>query len=66
MKILLTSSFYSEFELYEGITDIKAFIEAVKNQDTSKYNIIGCQDDILTADAIQQADKVIYIDDILD
>jgi len=66
MKVLLASSFYTDYTLYKGITDVNAFIEAVKNQDTSNYDIIGFQDNISTEDAIIQADKIIFLDDILD
>lgn len=66
MIVLLASSFYTDYTLYKGITDINAFIEAVKNQDTSNYDIIGFQDNLPTENAILQADKIVFIDDILE
>lgn len=67
MKILIATSFYSEFELYE--TDdrddlIKAFTEAENGNplelDETKHTLLGSHDDISTGDARAAADEIIY------
>lgn len=72
MTVMISSDFLSEYELYKT-DDITGLLENVKNAyingatiDTAKYNCIGSHDDILTADAIQIAQRIIYIVDIIE
>ena len=71
MKILIATDFYAEYELYE--TDkpegLKNYISLMLlgsdiELDENKYKLIGNQDTIETQEAIEQADKIIYISDI--
>lgn len=65
--ILVTTDFYSEFELYETTDpdDLKEYLTALYNGesveiDETKHELIGSQDDIDTQDAINAADETIY------
>ena len=65
MIVMITSDFYSEYELYrtEDPEDIK---KDITNIDTSKHELIGSHDDIWTDEALKMADEVIYIEDYME
>lgn len=65
--ILVTTDFYSEFELYETTDpdDLKEYLTKLYSGedvelDEAKHELIGSQDDIDTQDAINAADETIY------
>lgn len=72
MKVLITSDFYSEYELYEteNINGLKNYAALMVlntpdlELDENKYKLIGNQDTMTTEEAIKQADEIIYIDEI--
>lgn len=67
MKILIATSFYSEYELYDT-NDPDGLVKDIRNMakgkevDTSRHKLLGYQDTIDTQEAIAQADKVVFID----
>ena len=70
MIVMITSDYYNEYELYktEDLSDIenslKTYFETgVYEMDPGKHELIGSQDTIDTDDAIETADKILYIDD---
>jgi hypothetical protein len=67
---MITSDYYSEYELYktEDLNDIENslktyFDTGVYEMDPSKHELIGSQDTVDADDAIETADKILYIDD---
>lgn len=71
MIVMITSDFYSEYELYrtddfEGLKDLyKEYLEQGEIEiDINKYKLLCCQDDITTEAALKIADQVLYIGDI--
>ena len=70
MKILITSDFYYEYELYET-DDADGLKELVKRMingeditpDPAKYKFLGFHDDITTEEAIAAADEIIFTSD---
>ena len=70
-KILVTADFYSEFVLYEttDADDLKNWVRDMVNErfrplDESKHQLIGSSDDLLSEDAINAADEVVYMGDL--
>ena len=68
-KILVASSFYADYALYET-SDREALIESFRNPeiqfDTEKHRTIGsseCDPYISIEEAQQQADETIFMDD---
>ena len=71
MKVLITSSFYSEYELYEtnNVNGLKNYAALMVQNidvdlDENQYKLLGYQDTLETQEAIEQADEIIYIDEI--
>ena len=71
MKVLITSSFYSEYELYEtnNVNGLKNYAALMVQNidvdlDENQYKLLGYQDTLETREAIEQADEIIYIDEI--
>lgn len=65
--ILVTTDFYSEFELYETTDpdDLKEYLTALYNGesvelDETKHTLLGSHDDISADDARAAADEIIY------
>ena len=73
MKILFTSDFYNEYELYET-ADRDALIEYIKalcngenvELDETTHTLLGTHDDISTSEARAEADEIIYIYDLIE
>lgn len=71
MKILIASDFYYEYELYKTsnrdnlIKHIKALASGAPVI-SEGLELIGDQDTIDTQDAIQQADEIIYVNELID
>lgn len=70
-KILVTADFYSEFVLYEttDADDLKNWVRDMVNErfrplDESRHQLIGSSDDLLSEDAINAADEVVYMGDL--
>lgn len=78
VKVLITTDFFSDYELYEtsDADDLKRFaIETAKawngeceypELDESKHHLIGSMDDISTEEATAQADMIIYPLDLIE
>ena len=70
MKVLITSDFYGEYELWEAesLEDAKRYTAAmVKGLEAPEPGeLIGTQDDILAADAIKAANEIIFIEDYME
>lgn len=72
MKVLITTDFYAEYELYEteNINGLKNYVALMVlntpdlELDENKYKLIGNQDTMTTEEAIEQADEIIYMDEI--
>ena len=71
MKVLITSSFYSEYELYEtnNVNGLKNYAALMVQNidvdlDENQYKLLGYRDTLETQEAIEQADEIIYIDEI--
>lgn len=72
MKIMIVNSFYSEFELYEVPEQFRPdFLDTMarlangeEDEDFPSYTVIGSQDDTETAEALEMADEVIFIEDL--
>lgn len=71
MKVLITSDFYSEYELYEtnNVNGLKNYAALMVQNidvdlDENQYKLLGYQDTLETQEAIEQADEIIYIDEI--
>ena len=70
MKVLITSDFYSEYELYEtdNLAGLKNYVALMANGgdtelDPKQYKLLGTDDNITTEDVIKMADEIIYISD---
>ena len=70
-KILVTADFYSEFMLYEtsDADDLKNWVRDMVNErfrplDESKHQLIGSSEEMLSEDAINAADEVVYMGDL--
>ena len=66
MTILITSDFYTDFELIEVESDKDAenYIQAcISNTELPQVTIIGSSDNLTSDEAIERADKIIYISD---
>lgn len=74
MKILMASDFLADFELYETDNEIelidcfKAMLNGSDVELNDKHHkLIGSSEDTLeTDDALNQADKVVYISDLME
>ena len=71
MKILLTSDFFYEYDLYETSDPeaLKAWIRDMMNgrfskMDETKHKLIGTQDDLTADEAQAAADEIIYDGDM--
>ena len=70
-KILVASSFYADYTLYET-SDRAALLAAVINNDTfdtAKHQVVGsseCDPYISIEEAQQQADETIFLHDIIE
>jgi len=72
MKILVASSFYADYALYET-SDREALIESFRNPeipfDTEKHKTIGsseCEPLMSLEEAREHADETIFMDDIIE
>ena len=71
MIVMITSDFYSEFELYKT-DDLEKLKELSKEYlaqgeieiDINKYKLLCCQDDITTEAALKISDEIIYLSDL--
>ena len=74
MKVLITSDFYSDFELYETehLNGLKNWIalsivsDKPIDLDPKQYKLIGNQDTMDTQDAIDQADETLFTSDFME
>ncbi len=72
MKVLITSDFYSEYELYEtdNPTGLKNYVALMANgydvdPDPKQYRLLGSDSDFTTCEAIEMADEIIYVSDYI-
>ena len=73
MKVLITSDFYYEYELYEtdDIDDLRETTRRMANgedvsPDESKHTLLGTHDDYWLEDVKAEADEIIFISDLID
>ena len=72
MKVLITSDFYSEYELYEtnNLAGLKEYVSLMvngidANLDPEQYKLLGTDNNFAICEVKEMADEIIYITDYI-